>query len=204
MRCQNASSNGLLSAQVSRRFFISATSVTVSRALEHSANANTTMAFLTAAPISIYGGATRSGVRCARSRVAFKVRPTRAHGARMTAAAPTGGIEAAWAPFAERMKELNASPEVSEWNALLDVAVTAGDPPAKAIWVLETMRSTGRAPTAETYQRVLQVCAMHSDRAAAFHLVEHMWKDNVLIGDVELPDGMEDVLRTILPPEAFD
>lgn len=160
------------------------------------------MAFLTPAPVSLRGDLSHGVVRCTRSRVARESR--RARCARMTAAAPAGGIEAAWAPFAERMKALDASPEISEWNALLDVAVEAGDLPAKAIWVLETMRSTGRAPTAETYQRVLQVCAAHSDRAAAFHLVEHMWKDGILIGDVELPDGMEDVLRSILPPEAFD
>lgn len=66
------------------------------------------------------------------------------------------------------------------------------------------MRDTGRTPTAATYEAALTVCAKQDDRVAAFHLVEHMYNDKVLLGDVELPDGMEDTLRAILPPDAFE
>lgn len=121
----------------------------------------------------------------------------------MTAAAPateTGALEAAWEVFAAKMKATSESPAVEEWNALLEVA----DAPAKAVWVMNTMRDTGRRPTAGTYQRIIDCCERAGDRPAAFHMVELMFKDKILIGDVDLPDGMEAVLRTILPPEAFD
>ncbi len=130
------------------------------------------------------------------------------HGARMTAAeaapATAGGLEAAWATFAAEMRRSGQSPPLEQWHTLLDTCLAAGEAPSKAIWVVDTMRSTGVAPTALSYQKVLQVCAAAQDRAAAFHLVELMFKDGVLLGDVDLPDGMEEVLRTILPPEAFD
>lgn len=141
-----------------------------------------------------------------------KARPIHAapshHGARMTAAeaAPTaaGGLEVAWATFADQMKQSGESPPVEQWHTLLDTCISARETPSKAIWVMDTMRSTGVAPTALSYQKVLEVCAAAEDRAAAFHLVELMFKDGILLGDVDLPDGMEEVLRTILPPEAFD
>lgn len=132
----------------------------------------------------------------------------RARRARMAAAgAPAGataGLEGAWAAFAGKMGETGVAPPVDEWNTLLDVCLAAREPASKAIWVVATMRETGVKPTAGTYDRVLAVCREVDDRAAAFHLVEQMWQDGVLLGDVELPEGMEDTLRTILPPEAFD
>lgn len=125
----------------------------------------------------------------------------------MTAASPSpaktaepGALEAAWEAFAAKMKASSESPPIEEWNALLETA----DAPAKAVWVMNTMRDTGRMPTAGTYQRIIDVCERAGDRPAAFHMVELMFKDKILIGDVDLPDGMEAVLRTILPPEAFD
>lgn len=122
---------------------------------------------------------------------------------RMTAASPQT-MEAAWPAFAERMKTSGEIPPLDEWHALLDIADAGGDEASKAIWVVNLMRETGRKPTPVTYEKVLKICADRGDRSAAFHLVEHMFNDKVLLGDVELPDGMEDVLRKILPPEAFE
>jgi hypothetical protein len=113
-------------------------------------------------------------------------------------------IEQAWEPFREKMKETNESPPVAEWNELFRTALAAKDAPAKVIWVLERMRETGCKPTAGTYEILLEVCLVQGDRAAAFLLVEKMWADKVLLGDVSLPDDMEKTLRAILPPEAFD
>lgn len=102
------------------------------------------------------------------------------------------------------MKSSGEIPELSEWHALLDGIVGAGDAPGCGVWVLNLMRDTGRRPTAATYERVLAMCHTADDRVAAFHLVEHMYKDKVLLGDVQLPDGMESTLRKILPPDAFE
>lgn len=66
------------------------------------------------------------------------------------------------------------------------------------------MRDAGLKPTAVTYDKILSLCAQTDDRNAAFLLVELMFEDKVLLGDVELPQGMETVLRNILPPEAFE
>lgn len=102
------------------------------------------------------------------------------------------------------MRESGEVPDYDAWHALLYGCAAAGDEASKAVWVVNLMRDTGRTPTAATYEAALAVCAGHDDRVAAFHLVEHMYKDKVLLGDVELPDGMEDTLRAILPPEAFE
>lgn len=153
------------------------------------------MAFVTTVPLLRTLGA---GALCTRG-VRIRRRPVV-----RAAAGACVGLDAKWAEFAAEMKRTNISPDVDKWNELLDECIAAGEAPGKAIWVISTMRATGRGPTAASYQRVLQVCAMAEDRAAAFHLVELMWKDGVLLGDVDLPDGMEDTLRSILPPEAFD
>jgi hypothetical protein len=58
------------------------------------------------------------------------------------------GIEQAWEPFRERMKASNESPPVEEWNELFCAALAAKDESAKAIWVLDRMRETGRKATA--------------------------------------------------------
>jgi hypothetical protein len=131
--------------------------------------------------------------------------PPGAAGLRATAShAVQPTIEQAWEPFRERMKETNESPPVEEWNELFRTALAAKDAPAKVIWVLERMRETGRKATAGTYEILLEVCLAQDDRAAAFLLVEKMWEDKVLLGDVSLPEDMEKTLRAILPPEAFD
>jgi hypothetical protein len=114
------------------------------------------------------------------------------------------GIEQAWEPFRERMKASNESPPVEEWNELFCAALAAKDESAKAIWVLDRMRETGRKATAGTYEVLLEICLSRGDRPAAFLLVEKMWADKVLLGDVSLPEDMEKTLRAILPPEAFD
>lgn len=98
------------------------------------------------------------------------------------------------------MRTTGEVPPYDEWHQMIDVC----DEPSKAIWVINLMRDTGRTPTAATYERVLTLCARKDDRSAAFHLVEGMFGDKVLLGDVELPEGMEKVLRKILPPEAFE
>lgn len=96
------------------------------------------------------------------------------------------------------------SPSVDEWNALFRVARDAGEQAAGALWVLERMQETGRKGTAATYEILLEICLEKGDRPAAFLLVEKMWADKVLLGDVDLPEDMEKPLRAILPPEAFD
>lgn len=113
-------------------------------------------------------------------------------------------LAAAWAPFAANMAATGRTPKRADWNRLLDVCVDSGEDAERAIWVINLMRETGVAPDAASYERVLRVCHDRGDRAAAFHMVEGMFDDKVLLGDVELPEGMEEVLRKILPPEAFE
>lgn len=122
----------------------------------------------------------------------------------MTAVPQQQSIDVAWATFAEKMKQTGEIPAIEEWHELLDVCEATCDKADKAIWIVNLMRETGLKPTAVTYEKVLRICSIMDDRAAAFHLVEHMFTDKVLLGDVELPDGMEEVLRKILPPEAFE
>lgn len=119
-------------------------------------------------------------------------------------AAPAQNLEAAWAPFSASMAASDSSPPTSDWNALFAIARDARDDPAAAIWALERMQASGRTATAATYEILLEVCLQRGDEAAAFLLIEKMWKDKVLLGDVSLPEGMEKTLRSILPPEAFD
>lgn len=95
-------------------------------------------------------------------------------------------------------------PPLEEWHRLIDIAISADDDISKIVWLINLMRETGVKGTPVTYEKVLAVCAKKEDRVSAFHLVEHMFDDKVLLGDVELPDGMEEVLRKILPPEAFE
>lgn len=102
------------------------------------------------------------------------------------------------------MKSSGEIPPLAEWHALVDAADAAGDDASKIIWLVNLMRDTGIKPTAITYEKVLKICSDRDDRPAAFHMVEHMFTDKVLLGDVDLPDGMENVLRKILPPEAFE
>eukprot|EP00177_Eucheuma_denticulatum_P004511 GFKZ01008200.1.p1 GENE.GFKZ01008200.1~~GFKZ01008200.1.p1 ORF type:complete len:178 (-),score=20.06 GFKZ01008200.1:7-540(-) len=118
----------------------------------------------------------------------------------------TGGkrIDESWPSFADGMRETGEIPDYEAWHGLLDSAYEAEDEPWRAVWLLNLMRETGRVPTAVTYDKVLGICARRGDRETAFSLVEGMWKDKVLLGDVELPEGMEEVLRKILPPEAFE
>lgn len=111
--------------------------------------------------------------------------------------------EAAWTSFADKMRADDAIPPLASWNELLSTAATSGELD-KALWILGTMKATGTRPTAVTYEILLAGCAAAGDRQVAFSLIEQMWDDKVLLGDVTLPDGMEDTLRAILPPEAFD
>lgn len=113
-------------------------------------------------------------------------------------------LEVTWPVFAAQMRETNVIPDYDAWHTLLDGCVRAGDLPASAIWVINLMRETGRTPVAATYERVIEVAIKHDDRVAVFHLVELMYKDKVLLGDVELPEDMENLLRSILPPESFE
>lgn len=102
------------------------------------------------------------------------------------------------------MRESGEIPGYDAWHKLLDGAYEADDEPCRAVWVVNLMRETGRVPTAVTYEKVLRICRRRGDRETAFMLVEGMFADKVLLGDVELPEGMEEVLRKILPPEAFE
>lgn len=122
---------------------------------------------------------------------------------RMTSTAPAT-IDTAWPAFAAKMKESNVVPPLEEWHALIDQCVAARDPVSKIVWVLSVMRETGLVPTAVTYEKVLMLCIFNEDREAAFLLVELMFHDKVLLGDVQLPEGLEPVLRKILPPDAFE
>lgn len=72
------------------------------------------------------------------------------------------------------------------------------------IWIMDMMKKTGIKRDAKTYEIMMKVCISRKDNASAFYLVEQMWDDKVLLGDVDLPDGMEKTLRAILPPDAFD
>lgn len=145
------------------------------------------------APLSKRGP--HHGRRQARLQVSCSATPTHPH---------PDSLEACWPSFAERMRASGEIPALEEWHALLDGCIRANDKPSAAVWVLNLLRETGVKPTAVTYEKVLAVCAAHQDRVAAFHLVEHMYQDKILLGDVELPDGMEHTLRAILPPEAFE
>lgn len=111
--------------------------------------------------------------------------------------------EAAWTAFADKMRAADAIPPLAAWHDLLSTAADAGEL-EQALWVLGTMKATGTRPTAVTYEILLAGCARVGNREVAFSLIEQMWDDKVLLGDVTLPDGMEDTLRAILPPEAFD
>ncbi|CAN8071919.1 unnamed protein product [Agarophyton chilense] len=115
-----------------------------------------------------------------------------------------GSFESAWDALAQRMKQSNQTAPLREWHAVLDVCVRDNETPDKPIWVLGVMRDLGLTPTAASYQRVLTLCKQRNDRASAFHLVQLMFTDKVLLGDVSLPPGMEQMLRKILPPEAFE
>lgn len=124
--------------------------------------------------------------------------------ARMTAASECECIETAWPAFAEKMRTTGEIPPLNEWHDLLDVGIKGGDETSKGIWVLNLMQDTGVKRSAVTYEKLLQLCADREDRAGAFLLIEHMFNDKILLGDIDLPDGMEAVLRKILPPEAFE
>jgi hypothetical protein len=151
-----------------------------------------------------------------RSSSTFGQSATRAHVARAQQAlgqkhVVRAGLEAEWGPFATWMKSSGESPEVGAWNELFRSGLGGGADPAQAIWVLERMQQSGRKATAATYEILLEICLgkngnskANDDRAAAFLLVEKMWADKVLLGDVSLPGDMEKTLRAILPPEAFD
>lgn len=113
-------------------------------------------------------------------------------------------MEAAWKSFADKMKQDGCVPDHQVWHELLEKCVKLECEVSKAIWILDQMRATGKTPTAISYDLVMELCRKTNDRDAAFSLVEKMYGDKVLIGDVEMPDGMEDMLRKILPPEAFE
>lgn len=113
-------------------------------------------------------------------------------------------FESIWNTLSARMRDTEQSPPLADWHQLLHACESADSGPSKAIWVLDVMRKLQTRPTAASYEIVLQVCNKHGDRAAAFHLVELMFNDKVKLGDVQLPDGMENTLRSILPPEAFE
>lgn len=127
-----------------------------------------------------------------------------AEGSASAAVSSNESLEKAWTQHSERMQSTGESPSVAEWNKLFDIARETGCSAAQAIWILERMQVSGRKATAATYEILLEVCLSQGDRAAAFLLVEKMWSDKVLLGDVSLPEDMERTLRAILPPEAFD
>uniref|UniRef100_A0A7S1XGS3 Pentacotripeptide-repeat region of PRORP domain-containing protein n=1 Tax=Erythrolobus australicus TaxID=1077150 RepID=A0A7S1XGS3_9RHOD len=114
-----------------------------------------------------------------------------------------GEVEAAWTQFAAKMKEADESPPVDAWNELLQVAADANDF-ERGAWIMNTMRDTGRRPSAGSYEIMLESCIRTQNNKGAFFLVEQMYNDKVPFGDVSLPDGMEDTLRAILPPDAFN
>lgn len=120
-----------------------------------------------------------------------------------TATVHPESLSVTWGPFAEKMRADGEVPPLESWHDLLDGCVRANDKPSLAIWLLNLMRETGLRPTATTYEKMLAVCANHDDRVAAFHLVENICRDKILLDDVELPSEMADVLRNILPPDVF-
>ncbi|KAI0567417.1 hypothetical protein FGB62_2g144 [Gracilaria domingensis] len=127
--------------------------------------------------------------------------------AQMSASAETTRqqtFETAWQELSDRMRATNEVPPLEDWHNVMDVCIRTNEDPAKGIWLLNLMRDLKLKATAGSYERVLTLCNDKNDRAAAFHLVELMFKDKILLGDVLLPDGMEEMLRTILPPEAFE
>ena len=115
-----------------------------------------------------------------------------------------GTLEAEWKVFSARMRDNGETATIEEWNELFQLCLERREDVSKTLWLLNMMRSMGRSPTAATYEKVMQLCMSFDDRSAAFYLVEQMWKDKVLLGDIDLPEGMEKTLRAILPPEAFD
>lgn len=157
------------------------------------------MAFIAGAALPL-GGPQRAALTRSRP---HQVPGRRGRAVVACAAAPVG-LEAAWTAFSASMAESGEAPAVSEWDKLFREARDSDEDPAKAIWVLERMHQAGAKPTAGTYEILLEICLKKDDRAAAFLLVEKMWADKVLLGDVTLPDDMEKTLRAILPPEAFD
>lgn len=120
-----------------------------------------------------------------------------------TATVHPESLSATWGPFAEGMRTKGEVPPLESWHDLLDGCIRANDKPSLAIWLLNLMRETGLRPTATTYEKMLAICANYDDRVAAFHLVENMCRDKILLDDVELPSEMADVLRNILPPDVF-
>lgn len=128
------------------------------------------------------------------------------HASRVLRAVASGAqnLEQAWTELASEMKATNEVPSVERWNMLFNTALETDADPAQAIWVLDRMKETGAKPTAASYESLMQVCLKKEDKAAAFLLVEKMWEDKILLGDIEFPPDMEKTLRAILPPEAFD
>lgn len=162
------------------------------------------MAFIPALSGALPGrSACRRGVHCG-GRPALPVPlPWGRRPSPVTVPTMTTTTEAAWTAFADKMRADDAIPPLASWNELLNTAAMSGELD-KALWILGTMKATGTRPTAVTYEILLAGCAAAGDRNVAFSLIEQMWDDKVLLGDVTLPDGMEDTLRAILPPEAFD
>lgn len=91
--------------------------------------------------------------------------------------------EAAWTAFADKMRAEDAIPPLASWNELLTTAANSGELD-KALWILGTMKATGTRPTAVTYEILLAGCAAAGNRTVAFSLIEQMWDDKVLLGDV--------------------
>lgn len=162
------------------------------------------MAFITSSALSAtraWIGNTRGPQHCAR-------RTTRAaRSARrcdMSETVHPEALQLTWPRFADHMGKSGEVPPISDWHVLFDGCVRANDKPSTVVWLLSLMKETGVKPTAVTYEKCLEICQLHDDRVAAFHLIEFMFEDKILLGDVELPDGMEATLRTILPAEAFE
>jgi hypothetical protein len=153
-----------------------------------------TMAFLTPSPCIVRGfSLSSSAVLCGEGR-AMSTRCARRGRRPARASAPVRAV---------------ATCGLETWNELFKSGLGGGAEPAQAIWVLDRMQSSGRKAAASTYEILLEICLAgggqgEGNRAAAFLLVEKMWADKVLLGDVSLPEDMEKVLRAILPPEAFD
>eukprot|EP00172_Hildenbrandia_rubra_P001183 Plantae.Rhodophyta-Hildenbrandia_rubra.ctg174.p1 GENE.Plantae.Rhodophyta-Hildenbrandia_rubra.ctg174~~Plantae.Rhodophyta-Hildenbrandia_rubra.ctg174.p1 ORF type:complete len:173 (+),score=33.73 Plantae.Rhodophyta-Hildenbrandia_rubra.ctg174:340-858(+) len=114
-----------------------------------------------------------------------------------------------WQDFAQTtLTKPEVEPTTSAWNELLErCAKEVTENPEdmqQMIWIMDMMKKTGIKRDAKTYEIMMKVCISRKDNASAFYLVEQMWDDKVLLGDVDLPDGMEKTLRAILPPDAFD
>jgi len=123
---------------------------------------------------------------------------------RMVAASES--LDELWHQLAEKMKDSDESASVEEWNTLIKAAADQGDL-EKGVYFINLMKKTGRAPTASSYDILLNVCSKSigtREKEIAFYLVEQMYFDKVPLGDVTLPKGLETTLRTLLPPDAFD